>query len=40
MASQLTLPLVFQFSPDHEAKEIAAANKKENPTEWRMQICP
>lgn len=25
---------------DHEAEELAAVSKKENPTEWWMQICP
>lgn len=25
---------------DHEAEELATVSKKENPTEWWMQICP
>jgi transcriptional regulator ATRX len=34
------LVFCFPVPSDHEAEEIAAANKKENPTEWWMQICP
>lgn len=39
------MKLCFKFSisvpSDHEADEaVATAAKKENPTEWWMQICP